>query len=153
MIQPGDDKKPVHEGFKGKQLMLDLDEYLKIFIIPQIPVEYKEIRGSLERAMEAAWHALFKAAVTTKRERQRNLVALKVELSVVEIYIREVKDICYRGKEKRRLDKNSSSRFTKLAKKESDLMGFVWAWAKSEDKKLDSSKTEKTAGLIEKEDN
>ena len=151
MIQPRDDKRKLYEPFKLKSLMLDLDEYLRIFILPQIPVEYKEYRGMTERAMEAAWRAMFHAAITSGRERQRNLVQLKIEISMIEVCLREVRDVCYRGKEKRRLDKKSASRFEKLAKKQKDLMVFVWAWAKNEDKKLDSTKAQKTFGLVEKE--
>lgn len=151
MIQPQDDKKKPYQPFKLKSLMLDLDEYLKIFILPQIPSDYKEFRESVREAMAAAWRATFRAAVTTGRERQRNLVTLKVELSMVEVTVREVRDICYRGNQKKKLDKSSAKRFNVLAKKQKDVMMFVWAWAKNEDKRLDSSKTQKTAGLIEKE--
>ena len=123
-----------YQPFKLKSLMLDLDEYLRIFILPQIPADYKEYRNSMRIVMETAWRAMFKAAVTTGRERQRNLVTLKIEMSMIEVFVREIRDICYRGKEKKKLDKNSEHRFEVLAKKQKEVMMFVWAFSKSTQK-------------------
>ena len=152
MIQRRDDKKLEYQPFKIKAAMLDMDEYLRIFILPQIPAEYKDYRDSIRMAMEAAWRAMYHAAITARRERQHQLILLKIELAMVETYLKEIRDVCYRGKEKRRLDNNSVRRFEICAKKQKDVMNIVWAWAKNEDAKMDSSKTQKTAGLIEKED-
>lgn len=152
MIQSKDDKKEPHQPFRGKVLMKDMDVYLKVHFLPQLPAEYKEIRTNISAAMDNAWRALFKAATTSARERQRNLVVLKVELSMVENYVQETRDICYRGKAAKNMDANIARRYRVLAKKQSEMMSFVWAWAKNEDAKLDSSKTQKTAGLMEKEE-
>ena len=152
MIQPRDDTKPKHEPFKIRSDMLALDEYLKIFILPQVPAEYKEFRDEMRVAMGQSWRALLSAAVTTGRTRQKHLVDLKVNMALVEVYLHEVRDVCYRGKEKRKLDKNSLRRFENCAKLQKAVMTTVWGWARNEDKKLDSSKTQKTAGLVEKEE-
>ncbi|MBQ2695627.1 hypothetical protein IJG04_03280 [Candidatus Saccharibacteria bacterium] len=152
MIQKRDDKKPEVKEFKLKILMLQLDEYIRIHIIPQIPADYKEYREAIREAMDRAWRAMYHAAFTTKRERQRNLVELKIELAMVETYMKEIRDVCYRGKEKRRLDKNSAHRFAVCAKYNKEVMSVVWGWAKNEDASLDSSTTQKTAKLVEKEE-
>ena len=152
MIQRRDDKKLEYQPFKIKAAMLDMDEYLRIFILPQIPTEYRDYRDNIRMAMDAAWRAMYHAAVTIRRERQHQLILLKIELAMIETYLKEIRDVCYRGKEKRRLDNNSARRFEICAKKQKDVMNIVWAWAKNEDAKMDSSKTQKTAGLIEKED-
>ena len=132
--------------------MLDLDEYLRVFIIPQIPAGFKEYRDALRQTMDLAWRALYHAAMTIKRERQHQLVELKIELSMVETYLKEIRDVCYRGKEKRKLDRNSERRFEVCAEKQKELMKMVWAWTKNEDSKMNTSKTQKTAGLVEKEE-
>jgi len=152
MIQRQDDKKSEHKPFKIRSLMLEMDEYTRIFILPQIPAGFADYRNAMKSAMDAAWHELFRAAVTTKRERQHHLVELKVELAVIEMYLKQIRDVCYRGKEKRRLDKNSERRFEICADKQRKVIQMVWAWAKNEDKKMSSTKSQKTAGLIEKEE-
>lgn len=151
MIQKRDDKKSEYEPFKIRAAMLDLDEYLRIFIIPQIPAGFNEYREAMRSVMDAAWHAMYHAAMTSRRERQHQLVILKIELAIIETYLKEVRDVCYRGKEKRRLDNNSARRFEVCASKQKAVMSIVWAWAKNENKLLNASKTEKTAGLAEKE--
>ena len=151
MIQKKDDKKKEHEPFKIRSLMLDLDEYLRIFILPQIPAGFADFRSTMKDTMDKAWHEMYFAAQTIGRERQHHLVALKVELAMVETYLREIRDVCYRGKEKRRLDAKSARRFEICAAKQKEAMKFVWAWTKNEDKKKDSKRSEKTVGLVEKE--
>ena len=152
MIQKRDDKKPVYEPFKIKSAMLDLDEYLRIFIIPQIPSGFKEYREVMRTTMDKAWHAMYLAAMTSGRERQRRLVEFKIELAMIETYLREIRDVCYRGKEKRKLDNNSARRFEICGAKQKEVMNIVWAWVKNENKKMDAAKTEKTAGLVEREE-
>lgn len=151
MIQQRDYKKPEYEPFKIRAAMLDLDEYLRIFIIPQIPAGFSDYREVMRNTMDAAWHAMYHAAITSRRERQHQLIMLKIELAMIETYLKEIRDVCYRGKEKRRLDNNSARRFEICAGKQKAVMNIVWAWAKNEDKLLDSSKTQKTAGLVEQE--
>lgn len=151
MIQQHDYKKPDYEPFKIRAAMLDLDEYLRIFIIPQIPAGFSDYREVMRNAMDAAWHAMYHAAITSRRERQHQLVMLKIELAMIETYLKEIRDVCYRGKEKRRLDNNSARRFEICANKQKAVMNIVWAWAKNEDKILDSTKTQKTVGLVERE--
>lgn len=151
MIQRKDDKKPEVKEFRLKVLMLQLDEYIRIHIIPQIPADYKEYREAIREAMDRAWRAMYHAAFTSRRERQRNLVELKIELAMVETYMKEIRDVCYRGKEKRRLGKNSMRRFEICARHNRDVMAVVWGWAKNEDALLDSSTTQKTVRLVEKE--
>jgi len=152
MIQRRDDKKPEHEPFKIRSLMLDLDEYLRIFIIPQIPAGFADYREAMRQTMDKAWREMYRAALTTRRERQKHLLELKIELAMVEMYLKQIRDVCYRGKEKRKLDNNSVRRFEICAEKQKAVMNFVWSWVKNENKKMDASKTEKTAGLIEKEE-
>ena len=151
MIQSKDDKKEEYKPFKIRSTMLDLDEYLRIFIIPQIPADYKEYREALRVAMDSAWRAMYFAVMTAGRERQHHLVELKVELAIIETYLREIRDVCYRGKAKRKLDTISARRFDVCAGKQSEVMKILWGWIKNENKKLDSKKTQKTAGLIESE--
>ena len=152
MIQTRDDKKEDFQPFKMKQVMIDLDEYLMIFILPQIPAEFKDYRESLRRTMDKAWRAMYHAAFTAKRERQRQLVLMKIEMAMVEVYLQEVREICYRGKEKRRLDKMSARRFEVCAKKHREVMDVLWGWITNEDKKLNTAKSEKTVGLVEREE-
>lgn len=85
--------------------MLDLDEYLRVFIIPQIPAGFTEYREVMRGTMDAAWHAMYHAAMTLRRERQHQLVILKIELAMIETCLKEVRDVYYRGKEKRRSNK------------------------------------------------
>ena len=152
MIQKRNDKKPEVKEFKLKSGMLQLDEYIRIQIISQIPAEYKEYREQIREAMDKAWRAMYHAAFTAKRERQRNLVELKIELAMVETYLKEIRDVCYRGKEKRKFNKAVERRFEICAQYNKEVMNIVWGWAKNEDEKLDSSKTEKTAKMVEKEE-
>ncbi|MBR3322093.1 hypothetical protein IKG05_00390 [Candidatus Saccharibacteria bacterium] len=142
---------PDYEPFKIRQLLMDLDEYLRIFILPQIPAEYKEYREEIREAMNQAWRALYRAGFTMKRERQKRLIDLKVELAMAETYLKEVRDVCYRGKERKKLDKVSVRRFEICAGKQKAVMNMLWGWITNEDKKLDSSRTEKTVGLVEEE--
>ena len=152
MTQGKEDKKPIHEPFKLKSLMLDLDEYLRIYILPQIPGGFADYRETMRTSMDRAWHAMYHAAMTTKRERQHHLVELKIEMAMVETYLREIRDVCYRGKEQRRLDKNSARRFKVCAEKQREVMDFIWVWVKNEDRKMDASKTQKTAMLLDEEE-
>lgn len=152
MIQPRDDKKEQPKEFKLKSLMLELDEYMRIFITPQIPAEFADMREGVRRTTDAAWHELYHAAMTSKRVRQSHLVNLRVEMAVLETYLQEIRDICYRGKEKRKLDKQSERRFEICAKKLYKVMNFIWGWAKNESKELDPAKSQKTVGLVEKEE-
>ena len=142
---------PDYEPFKIRQLLMDLDEYLRIFILPQIPAEYKEYREEIREAMNQAWRALYRAGFTMKRERQKRLIDLKVEVAMAETYLKEVRDVCYRGKERKKLDKVSVRRFEICAGKQKAVMNMLWGWITNEDKKLDSSRTEKTVGLVEEE--
>ena len=143
---------PDYEPFKMRQLMMDLDEYLRIFILPQIPAEYKEYREEIRGAVDKAWRAIYYAGFTSRRERQRRLLEVKVELAMVETYLREVRDVCYRKKEKKRLDKISARRFEVCAEKQKAVTRMLWGWIANEDKKLDSMRTEKTVGLAEREE-
>ncbi|MBR3056237.1 hypothetical protein IKG64_03010 [Candidatus Saccharibacteria bacterium] len=151
MIQKRDDKKPDHEPFKMRSLMLDLDEYLRIFIIPQIPAGFSDYREVMRTTMGRAWRAMYHAAMTVRRERQHHLMDLKIELAMVETYLKEIRDVCYRGKEKRKLDATSARRFEICAEKQKAVMSYVWAWVKNEDKKMPVAGSQKTAGLVEKE--
>lgn len=148
MIQTKDDKKKEYEPFKIRSALLALDEYLRIFIIPQIPAGHKEYREALRDAMDRAWRAMYRAVMTSKRERQHSLLELKIELVMVETYLREIRDVCYRGREKRRLDALSARRFDVCAGKQAEVMKIVWGWIKNEDKKLDTLKSQKTTGLM-----
>lgn len=144
-----DNKKKVYEPFKLRSLMLDFDEYMRIFILPQIPAEHKEFRDIIKPALDKAWHEVYFAAQTTARVRQNHLMALKVELMVIEVYLQEVRDVCYRGKKK--LAKASERRFEICAKKQAAVMELIWAWTKNENAKLPAKKSQKTAGLVEEE--
>ena len=84
MIQQRDYKKPDYEPFKIRAAMLELDEYLRIFIIPQIPAGFSDYREVMRNTMDAAWHAMYHAAITSRRERQHQLVMLKIELAMIE---------------------------------------------------------------------
>ena len=141
--------KPVYEPFKMRQLMLDLDEYLRVFILPQIPVAHKDFRTEVRESVDRAWRALYLAGFTVRRERQKRLLEMKVELAMIETYLREVRDVCFRGREKRRLDAASARRFEVCAKKQMEVKRMLWGWIENENKALDASKTEKTAGLTE----
>ena len=151
MIQKSDDKKPVFQPFKMKVAMLQLDEYLRIFIIPQIPAGFSEYREALRVTMDRAWHAMYYASLTTRRERQHRLIELKIEMAMVETYLKEIRDVCYRGKEKKKLDAKSARRFEICADKQKEVMNIVWAWVKNETKKL-AANTSGTTGLNEKEE-
>lgn len=88
MIQQHDYKKPEYEPFKIRAAMLDLDEYLRIFIIPQIPAGFSDYREVMRSTMDAAWHAMYHAAITSRRERQHQLVMLKIELAMIDLFKR-----------------------------------------------------------------
>ncbi len=152
MIQKQNDKKEPVKEFKLKSLMIDFDEYLKIHILSQIPAGHADMREDIKRAMDAAWSEVFFAAGTTKRPRQNHLLALRVNMAKVEVYLQEIRDVCYRGKEKRKLDKNSERRFEICAKKYLIVMNFVWGWIKNENRALEAAKSAGTAGLVEKEE-
>lgn len=149
MIQKKDDKKKAYEPFKLKAAMLDLDKYLRIFIIPQVPAEYKGFRDELRHTMDTAWRMMYYAALTRGRERQRRLLDLKIELMMVEIYLTEIREICFRGKLKKKLSGISARRFEIAAKKKRAVMEIIWAWVKNEEDNLASAQTQKTAGLAE----
>ena len=151
MIQPHDDKKKVHEPFKLRGLMLEFDEYLRVFIIPQIPREYADIRNDIRAAMNTAWREVFFSAATVKRQRRHHLTALRVELAMVETYLTEVRDICYRGKNKRTLDQNSMRRFDVCATRFRTVMDFVWKWIKNEESRV-SSESEEAKAIQETEE-
>ena len=51
MIQKRDDKKKAYEPFKIRVAMMELDKYLRIFIIPQIPAEYKDYREVIRQSI------------------------------------------------------------------------------------------------------
>lgn len=131
--------------------MLDLDEYLRIFIIPQIPAGFADYREVMRMTMDKAWHAMYNAAFTAGRQRQQQLLLLKIEMAMIETYIKEIRDVCYRGKEKKRLDAISARRFEVCATKHKAVMEIVWAWATNEVSKLDVAKSQKTVGLVERE--
>ena len=152
MIQKQNDKKEQVKEFKLKSLMIDFDEYIKIFILPQIPAGFAGLREDIRKSLDEAWSEVFFAAGTTKRPRQMHLLALRVNLAKVEIYLQEIRDICYRGKEKKKLDNISARRFEVCAKKYSKVMELVWGWIKNENKALSAAKAANTAGLIEKEE-
>lgn len=152
MLQRRDDKKPENEPFKIRSLLLDLDEYLRIFILPQIPAGFADYRDEIKKAMDNAWREMYRAALTARRERQRHLLELKIELAMVEMYLKQIRDVCYRGKEKRKLDDSSARRFKVCAEKQKAVTSFLWGWVKNENKKLDASRTEKTIGLVEQEE-
>lgn len=152
MVQKQNDKKEPVREFKLKSLMIDFDEYLRIYILPQIPAGYADMRQDIKRAMDAAWTEVFFAASTTRRPRQNHLLALKVNMAKVEVYLQEIRDVCYRGKEKRKLDKNSRRRFEVCANKYLIVMNFVWGWIKNENRALAAAKSAGTAGLVEKEE-
>ena len=150
VVQRKDDKKKkTYEPFKLRSLLIDLDEYMRIFILPQIPVEHKEFREIIKPAMDKVWHEAYFAAQTTARVRQNHLMALKVELMVIDVYLQEVRDVCYRGKKK--LDKASERRFEVCARKQAAVMELIWAWIKNEDAKLSTKNSQKTTGLVEGE--
>ena len=150
VVQRRDDKKDKnYEPFKIKSEMLALDEYLRIFIIPQIPAGFSDFRNSVREVMERAWRAMYMASATRGRERQKRLLEMKVEMAMMETYLKEIRDVCFRGKEKRKLDKISERRFEICAKKQRTVMELIWGWIENEHKKLDSTKTQKTAGLME----
>lgn len=138
-------EKQKYEPFELRSRMLKLDTYLRIFILPQIPAEHKEFREVVWRTMDEAWHKLYLAAFTEARERQKRLLEFRVELSMVEIYMREIREVCFRGKLK--LDAISERRFRVCADLQKEITKMVWGWVKNEDKKLDSTRTQKTAGL------
>ena len=140
------------DPLKIRSVMLALDEYLRIFIVPQIPAGFKDFRVVILEAMDRAWQVMYMALFTSGRERQHHLVELKKELGMVETYLQEIRDVCYRGKEKRKLDKNSEHRFEICGNKQKDVMRIVWAWVRNENVRLDASKSQKTTGLIEKEE-
>lgn len=152
MIQKRDDKKRAYEPFKIRVAMMELDKYLRVFIIPQIPAEYKEYREVLRQAMDKAWHMMYLAALTKDRERQRRLLDLKVEMMIVNVYLEEIREVCYRGKAKRQLNKALARRFQVCAERQKDVMEIIWGWVENESKKLDPARTQKTAGLKESEE-
>lgn len=147
-----DKKKSENDPLKIRAVMLALDEYLRIFILPQIPAGFKDFREDMRNSMNEAWRAMYAALSTSGRKRQHHLLELKVELAMIETYLQEIRDVCYRGKEKRKLDKNSARRFEICGNKQKEVMRIVWKWAKNENAKLDSTKSQQTVGLIEKEE-
>ncbi|MDO4526614.1 MAG: hypothetical protein Q4B87_00790 [Candidatus Saccharibacteria bacterium] len=146
-----DSKIPNGDPLKIRSLMLDLDEYLQIFILPQIPSEYKDYREMIQGAMNSGWHEMYRALLTQKRERQKHILATKIEMAMVEVYLREIRDVCYRGKAGKKLDQNARKRFEIVANKHREVMNIIWAWAKNEDRKMSTDNIEKLAGLVEKE--
>ena len=143
-------KEPkTYEPFKLKATMLAFDEYLRIFIIPQIPAGFAEYRASIRNSIEKAWRELYMASFTTGRERQRRLLEFKIEMAMIETFMKEIRDVCYRGKEKRKLDDKSARRFEVCAEKQRAVMEIVWGWIQNEHEKNDSRKTQKTAGLTD----
>lgn len=154
MIQPRDDKKnkDAHGSLRIRQVMMDLDIYLRVFIIPQIPAEYKEFREEMRETMNRAWHEMYLALQTSKRERQKSILKMKVEMAMVETYLHEIREVCYRGKAKKKLDKNSARRFEVAGQKEKEVMHILWGWAKNEDRKMDTSKNSSVSGLVDEEE-
>lgn len=146
-----DDKTPNGDPLKIRSLMLDLDEYLQVFILPQIPSEYKDFREMIQGAMSNGWHEMYRALLTRKRERQKHILAMKIEMAMVEVYLKEIRDVCYRGKAGKKLDQNARRRFETVANKHRGVMSIIWAWAKNEDEKMSTENIEKLAGLVEKE--
>ncbi len=142
---------PKKNPLKIRSDMLAMDEYMRVFILPQIPSGYKEYRDALRETTDKAWRELYYALFTSKRERQRHLLALKVEMSLIEVYLREVRDVCYRGKEKKRLDQNSAKRFEVMASNYKAVMDIVWAWIKNENDRMPTENTQRLAGLTETE--
>ena len=141
-----------YEPFKIRATMMELDKYLRVFIIPQIPAEYKEYREAMRQVMDKAWHAMYHAALTEKRERQKHLLELKIELMMISVYLEEIREVCYRGKMKKKLDATTTRRFEICAKRQHDVMEIVWGWIENEATKMDPSRAQSTAGLIEKEE-
>ena len=142
---------PKKNPLKIRSDMLAMDEYMRVFILPQIPSGYKEYRDALRETTDKAWRELYYALFTSKRERQRHLLALKVEMSLIEVYLREVRDVCYRGKEKKRLDQNSAKRFEVMASNHKAVMDIVWAWIKNENDRMPTENMQRLAGLTETE--
>lgn len=128
---------------------MELDKYLRIFILPQIPAEYKEFREEIRQTMDVAWHKMYHAALTKDRERQRRLLELKVEMMMLNVYLEEVREVCYRGRARRQLDKASARRFAVCADRQRDVMEIIWGWIENESKKMDPARSQKTAGLKE----
>lgn len=150
VVQRRDDKKDKkYEPFKIKSTMLELDEYMIIFILPQIPAGFAVFRDNLREAMGNAWRLMYMASSTSGRERQKRLTEMKVEMAMVDTYLKEVRDVCFRGKEKRKLDGKSERRFEICAQKQRAVVELIWGWIENEHKKLDSSKTQKTAGMMD----
>lgn len=144
-------KPKTHEPFKMRSVFLDLDEYLKVFILPQIPSEYRDFRDSVKDVSEKMWREMYLASFTSGRERQRHLLLLKVELVMIDTYLKEIRDICYRGKAKKRLDAHSARRFEVFSKKYKDAINILWAWSKNEEKKKTTAGIEKVSGLLQGE--
>ena len=144
--------KQTYTPFKVRVTMMELDQYLRIFIIPQIPAEYIEYREVIRQVMDRAWHAMYYAALTEKRERQKRLLELKIELMMVNVYLEEIRAVCYRGKMKKKLDAATARRFRVCAKRQRAVMEIVWGWIENEAKKMDPGKAQATAGLVEKEE-
>lgn len=145
MIQSKDDKKKVHEPFKLKSLMLEFDEYVRIFIIPQIPKERMEYREAMRDTLDKIWHEIFFSAGTTDRARRHHLLALRVELAVFEVYFTEIREVCYRGKGHKMLDTGAARRFEVCSSKMHAVMNFVWSWIKNEGKRTDNRSNEAKA--------
>lgn len=141
--------KTTNKSFKIRAAMLALDEYLRIYILPQIPAEYKDYRDIINQSLNKAWHAIYHAALTEKRERQKKLLELKIELMIINAYLEEILHVCYRGKMRRNLNKNAMHRFEVCAKKQKDVMAIVWGWLENEAKKMDPKRSQSTSGLTE----
>ncbi len=133
--------------FRLRYAMIELDEYLRVFIIPQIPAEYKEYRDVLRQAMDRAWHLMYYAALTEKRERQKRLLEYKVEMIMVSVYLQEIRDVCYRGKMQRNFNKATENRFRICAERHRRVMEILWSWIDKESKKMNPLNSQKTTGL------
>ena len=147
--QPTKSKPQKEDKLKIRTVTFELETYLRVFILPQVPADYKEFRDIINNRMIEVWHELYLALSTQKRERQRHLLLLKVELATMETYVEEIRKVCYRGKAANKLDQNSKKRFGIFANKYKEVMSIVWGWIKNEERKNPSGKIEKLAGLAE----
>ncbi|MBQ3445464.1 hypothetical protein IJG29_01915 [Candidatus Saccharibacteria bacterium] len=153
MIQKRDDKKPKSKELDITRKMRELDEYMRIFILPQIPQEQKEFRDRISVALDETTRAIHYAVLSQRHTRLKYLMSVRVELAMVEFVMTEIRDVCYRGKEKRRLDANSAKRFAKAAKLKSEVLNIVWGWYKNENKLLEGEKSKsKVVAAPEKEE-
>lgn len=114
---------------------MDMDVYLMRYVLPQVPREHQEFRMSVRQAMHDALFRLYMAATTSGRTRQTHLVGLKTELALVEVYVEEIREVCYKGKMRERFTPTVAKRFEVLAGKQKEAMGMVWGWIKNEEEK------------------